>query len=307
MLTDTRLLMRLIIIVGTLLVVVALAFGGYYYYDRYYSSEPTAMELTIKKAEQALVQDPKSADKRMDLAELYLVNSRYPDAIEYASQVLLTNAQNQRAWLVLGLGYALKGEPAASIEPLEKYYAANKDSEMPGLNRTLQTAAYYLGDSYYKLGQAEKAVEPLENAVRWSKTDADAMYKLGVVYSKLKKYEDALAMFTYATAFVPDYQEVYEAMAEVFILIQEPDLNNYAQGMVAYSKKDYKASIDLLLKSAQAKSDFAPTFAGLGLAYEAVGDLQKSNDAFLTALKLDPNNLASQQGQQRVAKLINNQ
>ena len=55
-------------------------------------------------------------------------------------------------------------------------------------------------------------------------------------------------MFTYATAFVPDYQEAYEAMAEVFTLIQEPDYNNYAQGMVAYAKKDYKTAIDLLLK-----------------------------------------------------------
>ena len=149
--------MRLIIIVGALLVVVALAFGGYYYYDRYYSSKPTAMELTIKKAEQALVQDPKSADKRMDLAELYLVNSRYPDAIEYASQVLLTDAQNQRAWLVLGLGYAMKGEPAPSIEPLEKYYAANKDSEMPGLEQNSPNGGVLPGRQLLQVGPGRKS------------------------------------------------------------------------------------------------------------------------------------------------------
>jgi tetratricopeptide (TPR) repeat protein len=305
LLTDTRLIKRLIIVVGALLVVVAIAFGGYYYYDRFYSSQPTKMEMAIKDAEQALVQDPQNLDKRMDVAEVYLFNSRYADAIEYAGQVLLIDDENQRAWIVLGLGYAMKNEPAAAIEPLTKYYDANKDGNMPGLNRTLHAAAYYLGDSYLKLGQPEKAVEPLENAVRWSKTDADALYKLGIVYTELEKYEDALAVFSYATAFVPDYQEVYEGMAEIFSRINEPDLLNYAKGMVAYSKKDYKSAIDLLLKSAQAKSDFAPTFSGLGLAYEAEGDLEKSLGAFETALKLDSTNLTAQQGQQRVQVLIN--
>ena len=169
----------------------------------------------------------------------------------------------------------------------------------------LQTSAYYLGDSYLKLGQPDKAIEPLENDVKWSKTDADAMYKLGLVYTEVKNYSDAIAMFTFSTAFVPDYREAYEGMAKVYTLTQKPELVDYAQGMVAYSKKDYKTATDLLLKSAQVKSDFAPTFAGLGLAYEASGELQKSIGAFETALKLDQYNLTAQQGRQRVETLSN--
>jgi tetratricopeptide (TPR) repeat protein len=307
LLSNTRMLTRLVIIVGALLVVVAVAFGGYYYYDRYYSTEPSKMETVIREAEQALSQDPKNQDKRLDVSEAYLVNNRIDESLEYTRQVMLNDPENQRAWLLLGLGYAFKGDPATAVEPLQKYYDANKDSEMPGLNRTLQTAAYYLGDSYLKLGQPEKAAEPLENAVGWSKTDADAMYKLGLVYIELEKYEDAQAMFSYATAFVPDYQEAYEGMARIYAITDEKDLLNYAQGMVAYSKKDYQTAIDLLLKSAQAKSDFAPTFAGLGLAYEAQGDLEKSVGAYKTALQLDSLNLTAQQGQQRVQNLINNQ
>jgi tetratricopeptide (TPR) repeat protein len=303
--TDTRLLKRLIILVGALLVVAIISFGGYYYYDRYYSNKPKSMDQTIKNAEQAVTADPKNLQKRIDLAELYLFNSRYSDAITGANQVLLTDPQNQHAWLVLGLSYAMMGNPSPAIEPLQKYFDANKNSDMPGLNKTLQTAAYYLGDSYLKLGQPDKAVEPLENAVRWSKTDADAMYKLGVVYTDLKKYNDALAMFSYATAFVPDYREVYEGMAVVFTQTNEPDYLNYANGMVAYTTKDYQTATSLLLKSAQAKPDFAPTFAGLGLVYEAETDLLKARDAYDTALKLDQNNLTAQQGKQRVEILIN--
>ena len=305
LLSDTRQLKRLILVVAGLLVVSVLAFGGYYYYDRFYSSKPTAMQLSIQKAEQDLVKDPQNTTKRLDVAKIYLVNNRFNDAIQYSGQVLIVEPENQQAWLILGLGYAMKGEPGPSIEPLQKYYDANKDSDMPGLNRTLQTAAYYLGDSYLKTGKADKAEEPLVNSVKWSKTDADAMYKLGLVYIELKNYPDALAMFSYATAFVPDFREAYEGMAKVFTLTNQPDLQNFAQGMVAYSKKDYKTAVDLLLKSAQAKSDFSPTFSGLGLTYEALKDLQKSSDAYATALKLDQYNLTAQQGKQRVDILIN--
>ncbi len=303
--TDTRLLKRLIILVGLLVVVVIIGFGAYYYYDRYYSATPDPMQQAIQKAEQALSVDPKNPDKRMDLAEAYLFNSRYVDAISNANEVLLGDPQNQRAWLVIGLGYAMNGNPSAAVEPLQKYYDANKDSSMPGLNRTLQTAAYYLGVSYDKLGQPDKAADPLENTVKWSKTDADALYSLGVVYTELKKYNDALQMFTYATAFVPNYREAYEGMAKVFTQTVQLDYLNYAEGMVAYSKEDYKTAISLLLKAAQDKPDFAPTFAGLGLSYEATGDLLKARDAYDTALKLDQTNLAAQQGRQRVEVLIN--
>jgi len=304
-LTDTKKLTKLLIAVGVLLVVAIIAFGGYYYYDRFYSAKPTKMDLTIKAAEKTLAEDPGNNNKRLDLAQLYLVNSRFNDAIQYTNQVLLSDANNQQGWLILGLAYAMKGEPAAAVEPLQKYYDANKNGDMPGLNRTLQTSAYYLGDSYLKLGQPDKAIEPLENDVKWSKTDADAMYKLGLVYTEVKNYSDAIAMFTFSTAFVPDYREAYEGMAKVYTLTQKPELVDYAQGMVAYSKKDYKTATDLLLKSAQVKSDFAPTFAGLGLAYEASGELQKSIGAFETALKLDQYNLTAQQGRQRVETLSN--
>lgn len=303
--TDERLLKRLIITVGVLVVLVIVAFGGYYYYDRYYSAKPKVMDTNIQKAEQAVNLDPKNLDKRLDLANLYLINNRFTDAISSAAQVLQQDPENQKGWLILGLGYALKSQPDAAIEPLQKYYDANKNSNMPGLNKTLQTAAYYLGVSYYKMGQADKAAEPLENAVRWAKTDADAMYQLGLVYTVQKKYNDALAMFTYATALVPDYREAYEGMAAVFTQTNQTDLVNYAQGMVSYSNKDYATAIDLLLKSTQAKADFSPAFSGLGLSYEAQGDLEKAKLAFETALKLESTNLTAQQGDQRVTNLLN--
>jgi len=74
-------------------------------------------------------------------------------------------------------------------------------------------AAYFLGDSYLQLNRPQDAIEPLTLAVNWSKTDADAMYKLGMAHSAVKDYPNAVNMFHAATAFVPDFLEAYEAMA----------------------------------------------------------------------------------------------
>jgi tetratricopeptide (TPR) repeat protein len=218
--------------------------------------------------------------------------------------VMLAYPDNQRAWFVIGVANALGGKPADAITPLEKFLDANKDTEMPGLNKTLQSAAYYLGDSYLRLGQPDKAVLPLEKAVNWSETDADALYKLGMAYVGVKRNEEAIGMFQAATRFVPNYTECYEGMVVAFEALNAPDYADYARGMVAYSKKDYETALTLLQKSSQAIADFPPVHDGLGLTYESLGDLQNAKASYEAAVKLDPNDFAASTGLQRVEALL---
>ena len=302
---DSRQLTRLVILVGVLLVVAVISFGGYYYYDRYYITQQPKMQQAVRKAEMDVVNNPGDNEKRLDLADLYLANKRFDDALSIVGQVQMDDPNNQRAWLLLGVTYAFKKDPASAVEPLEKYVQANKDSEMPGLNKPLQSAAYYLGDSYLQLNQPDKAVEPLELAVQWSQTDADAMYKLGQAYAGVEEDDKALAVFFYAIKFVPDYREVYEAMAEVLARTDKPELVNYANGMVAYSNKDYKTALELLQKAADSYPDFTPAFTGLGLTYEAQGSLQDAKVAYEKALQITPDDFTASTGKSRVETLLN--
>lgn len=306
MFSDTRQLTRITILAGILLVLVVVVFGGYYYYDRYYHKpQPEQAEVNLAEAEQAVRDDPQNVDMRMALAEVYMYNNRFADALVQANQVMMSQPNNERAWLVVGIASANLGKPADAIEPLTKFVDARKDQEMPGLDKSLQAAAYYLGDSYLQLGKPQEAIEPLKQAVEWSKTDADAMYKLGMAYSGVQDYPNAVDMFHYATTFVPDFQEAYDAMAAAYDAGGLPAYGDYARGMSAYSKKDYQAAIDLLLKSAEAQPDFSPTFAGLGLTYEAQSRLEEAKSAYEAALKLEPENFTASNGLQRVDILIN--
>jgi tetratricopeptide (TPR) repeat protein len=173
------------------------------------------------------------------------------------------------------------------------------------LNKPLQSSAYYLGDAYLQLNQPEKAIPPLEQAVEWSGTDSDAMYKLGMAYLGVKRYEEAVTMFQSATVFVPNYTEAYEGMLAAFEALNEPDYATYARGMVAYSKEDYDTALDLLLKAAQVEKDFVPVYNGLGLTYEAQGDLQNARDSYKISVALDPSDFTSASGLERVETLLN--
>jgi len=291
---------RLVIFVAILIGAVSVSLGTYYYFDRYAKTQQPILEKTIEDAEQAVSDDPNNIETHLALAETYMAYGRFEDAIRKALQVQKVLPDEMRVNLVLGISYANSGKPELALEPLQKFIDSRKNEEMPGLDKQLQSASYYLGESYMLLNQPDKAILPYQNAVDWSQTDADAMYKLGTAYSGVGDYENALNMYVAATTFVPDYLEAYDAMASTYDILKEPDLANYARGMMAYSKKDYQGALDLLLKSAQGRPDFPLTFAGLGRTYESLNDLPNAKIAYETALKLDPNNFTASIGIQRV-------
>ena len=295
-----RLIVLLVVIIGLLL----LSFGSYYYYDRYYRTQQPMSQQSVSQAEAAVRADPQNPDKRISLAEVYMLNRRFDDAILQANQVMTAQPNNERAWIVLGIAYANSNRPAQAIDPLTKYFNAHKDDDMAALNRSLISAAYYLGDSYLQLNQPDKAIPPLVKAVAWSQSDADAMYKLGMAFMGIKDYASAIEMFTRATNFVPNFTEAYQAMEKAYTASNQQDLATYARAMVAFSQKDYQAALPLLLQVTKAQPNFAPGFAGLGSVYEATNDLKDAQAAYQAAVKIDPNNFAASNGLQRVNMVL---
>ncbi len=303
--SSDKQLTRIVILTGIVLVLAVGSFAGYYWYDRYYRPQPKSVEITLSQAEKAVQDNPQDVKARITLAEAYMQNRRWNDAITQANQVLTVQPDNQHAWLVLGVSYANLNQPNNAIDPLKRFVDARKDEDMAGLDSQLQAAAYYLGDSYLQIGQPQDAVTPLELDVQWSKSDADAMYKLGMAYAGTKQYEKAVGMFQEASTFVPDFKEAYQAMAAAYQNLGKPEMVDYANGMVAFSTKDYVNALTLLQKAAQQRSDFAPIFAGLGRVYEAQNDLQNAKSAYQTALKIDSNNFTAVNGLERVNNLLN--
>jgi len=303
-LSTSRQVTRIILYAVIALLLGIGSFAGYYYFDRYYSNQTTVQQDQLAAAEKAVRDDPTNPDKRLTLAETYMVYLRWDDAIKLAFEVQTTNPDNINVDFILGISYANSGRPSEALAPLQKYIESQKGGEMLGLNTRYQAALYFLGDSYLQLGKPKDAIPPLEQDVDLSQTDADAMYKLGLAYNGVGEFQKAVEILYKASTFVPDFAEVYQAMIVSYQGLKQPELEKFAQGMLAYSQKDYTAALPLLKEAAAARPDFTPAFVGLGQTYEALKDLQNAKASYEAALKLDPNNFSASNNLQRVEALL---
>jgi tetratricopeptide (TPR) repeat protein len=171
---------------------------------------------------------------------------------------------------------------------------------MARTDNALEAAYYFLGESYVRLGRAAEAIPPLEAALVISPVDADALYQLGLAYHADGQPELAVQRYHEAVRLVPDFVEVYQAMVDSYSALERPDHVTYAQGMVAFSQKDYQAAAAHLEQATEALPDFAPAFLGLGLAYENLSRLQPALSAVERALELDPGGFAARQALGRI-------
>lgn len=305
--SNTFQIQRIIVLTAIALGLTLVSFSGYYYYDRYYQPpREKKSEVTLSEAEQAVRDNPSDETARMNLAENYMLNRRFDEAVEQALQVKQLFPKNAMTDYVIGISYANSGKCPEALEPLINYINAYKDQDMPGLDRRLQAGAYYLGDCYLQLSQPQEAIGPLEMAVDWSRTDADAMYKLGMAYAGVNDNEKAVNMFHAATAFVPTYMEAYAAMETSYLAMNNSARATYAHGMLEFSQQNYDSALQTLQKAAEADPSFPPTMLGLGMVYEALGDLENAKKFYELTVTLDPNNFTASTSVQRVETLLNN-
>ena len=299
---DSGQITRVIILTAIVLVLVVASFGSYYYYDRYVdtSGNISPIEQSVTELEQGVRDDPADMETRLALAETYMFSGRYDDAISLAQQIVNAAPENERALFVLGISSASSNRYELAIEPLKKFVEIRDGGEMSNMDKALETALYFLGDSYLQLEEAENAIPVLVRALEINRTDADAMYKLGLAYAATNQHEEALASYENAIRFVPDFIEVYHGMIDSYEALNMSLQATYARGMLAYAKKDYKTARTELEQVVSTDAGFSPAYLGLGLTYEQLGDYENALAYADLALQIDSENLAAVQLKGRV-------
>jgi tetratricopeptide (TPR) repeat protein len=298
---SARNLRRAILVVGVLLIFILLAFIGYYYWDRFAPrGAPSPAEVAIQEAEQAVKEDPQNPALRLALSRLYFENRLYSQALEQAQQLLLVEPDNQEALLIAGMSNVRLEQPSEAIPSLLKVIDARKDAPTARSDMMLEMVYYFTGESYNKTGHYHEAIPQLEAALVIMPTDADAQYQLGLAYQGLGQHEEALEHFREAVRFVPDFAEAYQRMVESYAALHRPGYVEYAQGMLAFTEKDYRTAEAHLLKAVNVLPEFVPALLGLGLTYEKLGNLTAAQEILQKAISIDPNDMASRQALGRV-------
>jgi tetratricopeptide (TPR) repeat protein len=241
------------------------------------------------------------------LAEYYLRRGEFSEALDQTNQVLSQYPEHEGALLASGVIHVRLDQPETALDSLERFVELRKDKPMAGTDTVLETAYYFLGESYVKLNRPTEAISALEAALVINPADADALYQLGLAYQASSQPEVALKYYHQAVRFVPNFTEAYNSMIESYSILEQPDYVVYAGGMQAFCLQDYETAQIYLESAAQALPDFAPAFLGLGLAREKVGELQAALTAIQRALELDPGNYAAQHAHGRIQAALNSQ
>ena len=304
-LSETHQLKRIILYSAIALGLAIVSFSGYYYWDRYvHLGDQSPVSKSIDELEGLARQHPDDPELRMALAESYLVNKQYGDAIDQASAVLKVSAENDRAMFVLGISYASQEKWEQAIDPLEKFVAIRSESSTANMDTSLETALYFLGSSYVNLDRYADAIPALSQAVQINSTDADAFYLLGYASGKAGQHEKAVENYQQAVRFVPNFTEAYQGMVESYTVLDQLDYASYAKGMLAFSLKDYETARVELEKATLGLPDYAPAFIGLGLTYEELGDLKSAQTNLERAIQINPNDFTAIQALGRVQSAI---
>lgn len=271
-------------------------FGTYYYFDRYVAGDDRSpLEMGIEELEAAVRSDPGNPDTRLALAEVYIARSRYEDALGQAGEVLEEYPDNERALLVLGIAHEASSQFDAAIAVLGSFIDLRKDAEMAHVDSALEAAYFYLGRSYLAAGRPQEAAAALDAALAISPGDADAMHQAGLAHQALGDHDQALLYFERATTFVPDFTEVYAAMAASYEDLEDPVRVQYAQAMQLYSIREYEPALSELLEVTVALPEFAAAYLGVALTFEQLGGLTAGIEAAERALEIRPDYLAAEQ------------
>ena len=296
-----RLLDRMLIWTAALLAVAIVAFAAYYYLDRTLQDDgPTTgnAEHEVAAYEQAVRDDPQDIAARGALAQLYLVDGRYTEAIEQYQAVLTQDETSIGALLGLGRAQLAAGDATAATGSFEKIITLTADAEMPG--DSTEAAHYYAGSIALDQLRPADAIAHLKAAVAIEPSDADAWHMLGAAYLANGDLDESIAALSRAVLFVPNFTEAYDKLAAAYEGKGMAGESSYAQGMAAYSRGQHGDAIRELKAATEASPNFSPAYAGLGLTYEARGERELAIGAYERAVELDANDFTAQTGLARL-------
>lgn len=273
------------------LILISGTFTVYYLLDRYiHIGDRSPTEISVTHLEEIVRQNPDDPQARLSLAQIYIENGDYANAIQQCQSFLLAYPDDPGALFLLGIAFTQDNQYQAAIDPLTRVVDTRRTSANAAIDRILEVALYNLGSNYLAMQQPETAIAVLEEALGIDHTDADAMFLLGKAYAMTGKHDSAVQAYQNAVRFVPDFIEVYQNLADSYQSLNQPLKAAYARGMTAFAQKDYNTARKTLEEAASELIDFSPLHLGLAMTYEQLGEIEKAIASTNRVLELDPQN-----------------
>jgi tetratricopeptide (TPR) repeat protein len=244
--------------------------------------------------------NPSDDELKIYLAEIEIEDGQELEALELLHSIDPTSSSYSQSLLVQADYYHLNGLPEVSIQKLEEaeellpeepvvkfalaevyfttaeyqlaanYYEVLIDDNVEEVAGTLINAR--LGNAYLMLGNYEKAIENLNEALSY-KDDPEVYYQLGFAYIQQEEFQKAIDVLNQAKEIDPSLVSVYILLSEAFEQLNqlENSLQAIEEGMTI---NEINIELYLLAAEYSAKLD----------------DYPKAESYYQEALKIEPEN-----------------
>ena len=203
---------------------------------------------------------------RGELGHLCMRMRRFDDALVHFRIVAGADETDDSAWANIGHCLSRKGEKKEALEAFEHAVKILPDAKN----------LYNLGDAYLALGQPDKAVGPLRDAVRNNPDHALAHYDLGLAYFELGRFTEADAEAQAALKADPD------------MMTAEMNLGISATGNLGLSLMSQEKYEEAILCFKRNEKQFAATYFNMGLALFRAKRYREALDYFKRATEIEP-------------------
>jgi tetratricopeptide (TPR) repeat protein len=276
--------------------------------------------------------DPSRAELYFDIGNIYLKTQKFNEAVQSYQRAIQLNITKKEAYLYIGNAYEQQKDFANAATAYERYLLLLPENPGPAefqlglcyselgqldkaiialqdavksqpldqpynyqLALTYQKARQYdkAEEAYRKLIQIspqdslsyyslivrmydeanlpEKAVDPARKLIESNPKNEVSMLNLGIIYLKLKRYDEAIATFRQALSVRPDYELALNLI-----------------GTSYYQQKKYKESIEAFRQYVQQVPDSAEGWLNIGINYMMLKDFRNALDPLRRCIQIKP-------------------
>ncbi len=216
--------------------------------------------------QQALKDDPESAEALYGLGSAYLQQQKTSDARECFERVLQLHASYPgtlpNAWNNLGILAAREGKTDLAIEHFER--ALEIDPDHP-------VALENLGSAYRQKKDWPRATRALEKSLALDPDDPEANYSLAMVYAQTNDSDRAYEYLQKALLARPDYPEALNNLGILYLRTRRPE----------EAKQSFADSI-------RRAPSYDQAYLNLARVYSIEGNREKAKAVLLQLLKQNP-------------------
>jgi tetratricopeptide (TPR) repeat protein len=154
-------------------------------------------------------------------------------------------------------------------------------------------------------GMSDKAIMAAQKLIELQPNNADAIYNLGYMYTKLKKWNEAIESFNKALEIRPNFEYAYANIGNSYY-----EMKNYTKSLEAYKKfaelmpdspdgwywigvnymqlKRWSDALDPLRKTIELRPDYAYALYNLAIAYLNLHDNYSAKEIYNKLTTIDP-------------------